>query len=133
LTTAAHEASRVLVVDDSPSLRRMLELTLRRDGFEVQCAGDGREALEVAAHGYPDAVLCDVDMPHMDGLELTEILVAANAEAAVVLMSGSGAADLRQRAERAGACDFLVKPFERDELLDSIDRALARRTQRIAS
>jgi len=130
--SAAQEVSRVLVVDDSPALRRMLELTLRRDGFEVHTAGDGREALAVAASGRPDAVLCDVEMPNMDGLELTEILVAANAQAAVVLMSGSGAADLRQRAERAGACDFLVKPFERDELLDSIDRALARRTQRAA-
>jgi CheY-like chemotaxis protein len=134
--SAAQEAvaSRVLVVDDSPSLRRILALTLQRDGFAVECAGDGREAaLAVAAGGCPDAVLCDVEMPVMDGLTLTQLLVREHAEAAIVLMSGSGAADLRERAERAGACDFLVKPFERDALLDSIDRALAWRTQRAAS
>jgi CheY-like chemotaxis protein len=128
--SAALETGRLLVVDDSPALRRMLELTLRRDGYEVQSAGDGREALAAAAAACPDAVLCDVEMPEMGGLELTQLLVAANAGASIVLMSGSTSPDLRRRAERAGACDFLVKPFEHDELLDSIDRALARRTQR---
>src|SRR6266536_2478792 len=103
---------RLLVVDDEPAVRTALERALRLEGYEVELAADGAEALELVATARPDAVLLDVLMPRLDGIEACRRLRAR----------GDRVAGLD-----AGADDYLVKPFALQELLARV-RALLRRT-----
>jgi pilus assembly protein CpaE len=119
---------KVLIVDDIPETRDHLSKLL---GFEsdvevVGAAGSGPEAVEMAASVKPDVVLMDINMPGMDGITATEKLAAEVPTAAVIMMSVQGEADYLRRSMRAGAREFLVKPFSSDELTASIRQVWAR-------
>jgi pilus assembly protein CpaE len=119
---------RVLIVDDIPETRDHLAKLL---GFEsdvevIGAAASGREALELATRLTPDVVLMDINMPDMDGIATTELLMARVPTAAVVMMSVQGEADYLRRSMLAGAREFLVKPFSSDELAASIRQVYAR-------
>ena len=116
----------VLVVDDSPSMRRALTALVQREGWTAAEAKDGQEGLEMLAAGpAPDVMLVDVDMPRMNGFEL---LAAVKGEAAlrgvpvVMVTSRSSPAD-RKKAEELGADGYVVKPYQDDELLATVRRA----------
>jgi two-component system, OmpR family, response regulator MprA len=119
---------RVLVVDDEPAVRTALERALRLDAYEVELAADGREALErLAAGAPPDAVVLDVAMPHVDGLEVCRRLRDAGDRTPVLMLTARDAVDDRVAGLDAGADDYLVKPFALKELKARL-RALLRRS-----
>jgi two-component system, OmpR family, response regulator MprA len=118
---------RVLVVDDEPAVRVALERALRLDAYDVELAADGREALERLAAGAPDAVVLDVAMPHVDGLEVCRRLRDAGDRTPVLMLTARDAVDDRVAGLDAGADDYLVKPFALKELKARL-RALLRRT-----
>jgi two-component system chemotaxis response regulator CheY len=116
----------ILVVDDSPSLRRMTSACLRAGGYAVTEASDGKEAHEVAREGDFDMVVTDQVMPVMDGLSLIRALRATPAYATVPMLMLSTEHDdaIRERAREAGASGFLAKPFDPEELMASVNALL---------
>src|SRR5512134_74127 len=106
---------RVLVVDDEENLRLMLRTLLRKGGFDVEVAGSGQEALARLEQGGIDFVLTDLRMPRMGGLELLREAQARGVGATFVVMSAYGSLDLAIDAMKAGAYDYISKPFKPDE------------------
>src|ERR687884_1163040 len=117
---------RVLVVDDEPAVREILERILRVEGFEVALANDGREAVRSQAAAPADAVLLDVLMPGLDGLEVCRRLRDTGDRTPVLMLTARDAVDDRVAGLEAGADDYLVKPFALKELKARL-RALMRR------
>jgi two-component system, NtrC family, response regulator AtoC len=108
---------RVLVVDDEENLRLVLRTYLKREGYEVEVASTGEEALALVERFGPDVILTDVRMPRMGGLDLLATLKAKSIEATVIVMSAYGNVDLAIEAMKAGAYDYLQKPFKTEEVL----------------
>src|SRR5207237_789035 len=107
----------ILIVDDEEPIRQVLTEVLSGHGYVVRVASDGEEALrELAAHDY-DAVVTDVRMPRMDGLSLVRSVQQIAPDATVIVMSAYGSHDLALEAMKAGAYDYLGKPFRPDEVL----------------
>src|SRR5215207_5546551 len=119
---------RILVVDDEPAVRAALQRALALERYEVDLAADGHEALERLAAFPPDAVLLDVAMPRLDGLEVCRRLRAAGDQTPVLMLTARDAVDDRVEGLDAGADDYLVKPFALRELQARL-RALLRRTE----
>jgi len=118
---------RVLVVDDEPAVRQALDRALRFEGYETETAGDGLGALSVMAERPADAVVLDVAMPRVDGLEVCRRLRAAGDPTPILLLTARVAISVRVAGLDAGADDYLVKPFALEELLARL-RALLRRS-----
>jgi len=118
--------TRVLIVDDEPAVRAALDRALRLDGYEITLAADGREALDSLADTRHDAVVLDVAMPGIDGLQVCRRLRDAGDRTPVLMLTARDAVDDRVAGLDAGADDYLVKPFATDELLARV-RALLRR------
>ncbi len=117
---------RVLVVDDDPAVSGALNRALRLEGYDVSLAGDGPVALEQIAVRPPDAVVLDVGLPTLDGLEVCRRLRAAGDDTPVLMLTARDAVNDRVQGLDAGADDYLVKPFALAELLARL-RALLRR------
>jgi two-component system response regulator MprA len=120
--------TRVLIVDDEPAVRAALDRALRLDGYEVELAADGREALDRLAEARRDAVVLDVAMPGIDGLEVCRRLREAGDRTPVLMLTARDAVDDRVAGLDAGADDYLVKPFALKELKARL-RALLRRAE----
>jgi two-component system, OmpR family, response regulator MprA len=118
---------RVLVVDDEPQLRRALERALKLEGYEVALANDGEEALRSVGTGPLDAIVLDVLMPKLDGLEVCRELRARGDDTPILMLTARDAVQDRVDGLDAGADDYVVKPFALEELLARL-RALLRRT-----
>jgi two-component system, NtrC family, response regulator AtoC len=121
---------RVLVVDDEENLRLVLRTLLRRHGYEVETAPTGEEALTLVDSFGPDVVLTDVRMPKMGGLDLLATLKAKRNEATVIVMSAYGNMDLALEAMKAGAYDYVQKPFKPDEIVLALKKAEEREALR---
>jgi two-component system response regulator MprA len=119
--------ARVLVVDDEPAVRRALERALRLDNHEVELAADGEEALDVLARTPADAIILDVLMPRLDGLELARRMRKAGDRTPILMLTARDAIDDRVEGLDVGADDYLVKPFALRELQARL-RALLRRS-----
>jgi two-component system NtrC family response regulator len=119
--------SSLLVVDDEPTQREMLAQILGRAGFAVDVAADGKEALALLNRRGFDLVLTDQKMPGLDGLELLAAAHAIDPGLPVVLMTAYGSVSAAVAAMKQGAADYLTKPFEKDELLLVVDKALRQR------
>jgi two-component system, OmpR family, response regulator MprA len=117
---------RILVVDDEPAVREAVERALRLDGHDVMLAADGGEALVTLDQRPPDAVVLDVLMPHVDGLELCRRMRSRGDRTPILMLTARDAVSDRVAGLDAGADDYLVKPFALDELLARV-RALLRR------
>jgi two-component system response regulator MprA len=120
--------TRVLIVDDEPAVRAALDRALRLDGYEIELAADGREALDRLADTRQDAVVLDVGMPGIDGLEVCRRLRDAGDRTPVLMLTARDAVDDRVAGLDAGADDYLVKPFALKELKARL-RALLRRAE----
>jgi FixJ family two-component response regulator len=116
----------VFVVDDDPSVRRALARVLRSEGYTVETFASAAELLARDLGEQPSCVVLDLCMPGIGGLELQARLCAAGAEPAIVFLSGRADVPAAADAMKAGAIDFLVKPFQSDALLAAVRRALAR-------
>ena len=118
--------SRVLVVDDDAPILRMLERTLCADGYEVEGAPGGGEALAAMERSVPDLIILDVAMPGVDGLDVCRRIRGKGLAVPILLLTARDAVADRVAGLDAGADDYLVKPFAADELLARV-RALQRR------
>src|SRR5438132_1791319 len=116
-------ADRVLVVDDEQSRRKVLAATLQREGYEVQVASDGEEALGALDRDGADVVVTDLVMPKMDGLSLLRKVVSSHPDVPVIVVTAHGRIDSAVEAMKAGAFDFVTKPFENAELKAIIAKA----------
>ncbi|MFN8730460.1 MAG: sigma-54-dependent transcriptional regulator [Planctomyces sp.] len=116
--------SLVLVVDDKEMLRDSVGQTLSRHGLEVQTADSASAALELIAARRPDCVVTDLKMPGMTGIELLERIRTIDEDLPVVLMTAFGTVETAVKAVKMGAFDYITKPFEGDELIISVKRAI---------
>jgi DNA-binding NtrC family response regulator len=119
--------ARLLVVDDEEPQRMMLAKILGRAGFQVVTAADGTEALSSLKDAPFDLMLTDQRMPSMDGLELLERVRRTRPELPIILMTAYGTVSTAVEAMKRGASDYLTKPFERDELLVVVEKAIRHR------
>ncbi len=113
-----------MLADDDLNLRRVLEFQLTAAGYEVSTARDGAEALEIFASADFDCVVTDLRMPKLSGLELLGKIKAENAEIPVIVITAFGEVETAVTAIKAGAFDYINKPFNRDEILLTLERAL---------
>jgi two-component system response regulator AtoC len=121
---------RILIVDDEENIRLVLRTLLRRHGYEVEAASSGEEALPLVESFGPDVVLADVRMPKMGGLDLLATLRAKGHDATVIVMSAYGNIDQAIDAMKAGAYDYIQKPFKNDEVVLALKKAEERETLR---
>ncbi|MBT2408333.1 MULTISPECIES: response regulator transcription factor [unclassified Streptomyces] len=124
---AEGDPQRILVVDDEPAVREALRRSLAFEGYGVQTAVDGLDALDKAASYAPDLIVLDIQMPRMDGLTAARRLRAAGSVTPVLMLTARDTVGDRVTGLDAGADDYLVKPFELDELFARV-RALLRRS-----
>ena len=120
---------RVLVVEDDEEIAQVLQRSLRLDGYEVRLAADGEAALDTAAAYHPDLVILDLGLPRLDGMEVARRLRAAD-DVPILMLTARDALESRVEGLDAGADDYLVKPFERQELLARLRALLRRRPPR---
>jgi DNA-binding response OmpR family regulator len=120
---------RVLVVEDDEAIAQVLQRSLRLDGYEVKIAGDGVTALNEANAFLPDLVILDLGLPRMDGIEVARRLRSAD-DVPILVLTARDAVESRVEGLDAGADDYLVKPFERQELLARLRALLRRRPPR---
>lgn len=119
---------RILVVDDDPSVRDSLRRSLSFNGYDVDLSADGRQALDRITEARPDALVLDVLMPHVDGLETCRTLRESGDDIPILVLTARDAVADRVAGLDAGADDYLPKPFALEELLARL-RALLRRMQ----
>jgi two-component system, OmpR family, response regulator MprA len=120
---------RVLVVEDDTDIAGVLRRSLDKEGYDVRVAGDGESALDEAGVFAPDAVVLDLGLPRLDGVEVCRRL-RREGDVPILILTARDALDARVEGLDSGADDYLVKPFERDELLARLRALLRRRPPR---
>ncbi|MER5907261.1 response regulator transcription factor [Streptomyces mirabilis] len=126
------ETQRILIVDDEPAVREALQRSLAFEGYDTQVAVDGADALEKATAYQPDLVVLDIQMPRMDGLTAARRMRGAGTTTPILMLTARDTVGDRVTGLDAGADDYLVKPFELDELFARV-RALLRRSSYAAA
>jgi DNA-binding NtrC family response regulator len=121
---------QILVVDDDADMREWVKEDLESEGFKVETAPGGRSGVERVKQGGIDLVVSDVKMPDLDGLDLLREIREVAPSPFVIIVTGFGSIDTAIRAVKLGAYDYITKPFKIDQLLLSIDKALAERSLR---
>jgi two-component system alkaline phosphatase synthesis response regulator PhoP len=124
---------RILVVEDDRTLRTALAFNLTREGYEVQSAVDGEQALAMARGGQLDLILLDVMLPGMSGIEVLRVLRKDGIGTPVVILSAKGDEIDRVVGLKVGADDYVAKPFSRPELLARIEAVLRRERREVAT
>jgi two-component system response regulator MprA len=123
---------RVLIVEDDVDIADVLRRSLRNEGYEVRTSADGSEALDVAAGFFPDLVVLDLGLPGLDGIEVCRRL-RSDGDVPILMLTARAETEDRVTGLDSGADDYLVKPFERQELLARIRALLRRRPPRGAA
>jgi two-component system response regulator HydG len=126
MTDKAH-TGHILVVDDEPSMRTTLSILLKKEGYQVSQAGDGTEALKMLEHGQYDMVLTDLKMEGVDGVELLRQVKSTDPHTEVLIFTAYGTVTSAVEAMKLGAYDYIGKPFDEEELLLKVSRALERK------
>lgn len=117
--------NKILIVDDALFMRAMLKKILKEAGFtEIFEAANGVEACTVYEAEKPDAVLMDISMPEMNGIEALKAIVREDADAVVVMCSAVGQEAMILEAVQSGALDFIVKPFKPEQIIQAVETAL---------
>mgnify|MGYP001627320558 CR=1 FL=1 len=116
---------RVLVVDDEPNMRRVLEIMLARRGYKTISAADGREAFSLLQSAPVDLVISDLRMPGMNGIELLRKLRESGSDVPLIMITAHGSIESAVEAMRLGACDYLLRPFDTETLDLSISRVFS--------
>ena len=122
--------SRILLIEDEEAIRRVLRKILLEedDSNDIHEAADGKQAIEVFGDGAWDLVFCDIKMPHMDGVEVLERMMAINSEVPVIMISGHGDINTAVDCLKKGAFDYLPKPPDLNRLLSTVRHALEKKT-----
>jgi two-component system, OmpR family, response regulator MprA len=121
---------RVLVVEDDDAIAQVLQRSLRMEGYEVRIADDGVDALEEANAFLPDLVILDLGLPRLDGVDVAKTLRRSGDDVPILVLTARDGVEARVEGLDAGADDYLVKPFERQELLARLRALLRRRPPR---
>jgi two-component system, OmpR family, response regulator MprA len=132
LSEVEQAGGRVLVVEDDVDIADVLRRSLRNEGYEVRTSADGIEALDVAAGFFPDLVVLDLGLPGLDGVEVCRRL-RSDGDVPILMLTARAETEDRVTGLDSGADDYLVKPFERKELLARIRALLRRRPPRGAA
>ena len=119
---------RILVVDDELSMRELLDYMLEKQGYGVICAANGKEALSIIEKEHYDLLLCDIRLGDMTGLEVLKASKKKNPHVTVIMISAFATTETAVEAMNQGAFDYVPKPFENEELLQTIANALERKT-----
>ncbi len=121
------QATTILIVDDEAHIRRLIEFTLKKGGYPLLVATNGKEAIEKAKAHSPDLVIMDVMMPEMDGFQALERLKEDESTASipVILLTGIGFSSTRKEVEEKGTATYLSKPFSPNKLLKEVQRIVA--------
>jgi FixJ family two-component response regulator len=114
----------IYVVDDNPSVRKALSRLFRSINYEVEAFASAKQFLQASPDSHPACVVLDVRMPRMSGLDLQKELADLDSDTPIVFITGHGDIDMAVQAMKDGAVDFLPKPFDDQDLIDSVDRAL---------
>jgi two-component system response regulator AtoC len=120
------DGNNVLIIDDEAGMRHMLRLVLEKGDYQVAEAKNGHEALECLQRSAFDIILCDIRMPEMDGLTLLQELKARDIAGTVIMMSAYGSIDTAMECLKAGAYDYISKPFKPDEVILTLCKARER-------
>ena len=117
--------AKVLIVDDAAFMRMMIKDILQKNGYEVIGeAGNGLQAVELYKIHKPDLVTMDITMPEMDGIEAVKVIKAIEPNAKIIMCSAMGQQSMVIDAIKAGAKDFIVKPFQADRVLEAIKKII---------
>lgn len=116
---------KILIVDDQKGVRRLLEELFKKDGWEVQLAADGKEAIQRADEFLPDIVLMDMKMPNMNGLEASRIILNNISDLDIIMMTAYGEMDVVKEALDAGVKKCITKPFDIINLRDTVNQMAA--------
>jgi two-component system response regulator MprA len=127
---ASHRAVRVLVVEDDEDIALVLQRSLRMEGYEVRVAVDGEEAVAESADFLPDLLILDLGLPKLDGIEVARRVRERGDDVPILILTARDALEDRVEGLDTGADDYLVKPFERQELLARLRALLRRRPPR---
>jgi DNA-binding response OmpR family regulator len=122
--------TKILIVDDDPNLVDFLKLLLDSEGYETSEAYDGKSALEKIASYSPEVVLLDYMMPNMHGLEVLRNVARDYSSSLVIMLTGKGSEEVAVECMKAGAADYVVKPFDNDHLIAVIRNVLRVREAR---
>jgi nitrogen regulation protein NR(I) len=124
------ERKQVLIVDDEPNLRKILSAQLTRDGYDVLTAEDGEQGLAALKEHHIDLVITDLKMPKVDGMALLKRALVDEPDLPIILITAHGTIDTAVEALKAGAFDFVTKPFDKDEVRQIVSKALKTRELR---
>src|SRR5512134_4117916 len=122
-------AAKILVVDDDPNVQRLLQYTLKQEGYDVVVAGDGPEGFRLWGAEEPDLMLLDVQLPKLDGYQVAAKIRSeegGSAHVPIIMLTAEREVEQKVRGLRAGADDYLIKPFHQAELLARMKSLLAR-------
>jgi len=116
----------VLVVDDSPTVRKIVQLTLQRERIEVVTASDGLSALAMVADAQPDLILLDIMLPRMDGYNICQVVRKSMQyrDLPIIMLSGKDGLFDKMRGKLAGSTEYITKPFDSSELVQTVKRYL---------
>jgi two-component system response regulator AtoC len=120
-----NQTKKILAVDDEPSMRRLLEISLRQAGYQPVLAANGREALDILRVNGADLVVSDLHMPGMGGIQLLEAMRGENIETPVIIVTAQGEISSAVAAMKLGAVDYILRPFDLETLELAISRALS--------
>ncbi len=122
---------KILIVDDSQLIAKVVQVAMEKEGYEVSIAYDGLEGLKLALRNKPDLIICDAIMPHMDGYNLLTKLRAnpASADIKVILVTSKATPEEEQKAFEFGFFDFISKPIQIVRIITRVKRALELRVQ----
>jgi two-component system response regulator AtoC len=121
------EKKQVLIVDDEPNLRKILSAQLTRDGYDVMTAEDGEQGLAMLKEHHIDLVITDLRMPKVDGMTLLREALKEDRELPIVMITAHGTVDTAVEALKIGAFDYLTKPFDKDNVRQTVAKALKAR------
>jgi len=116
---------KLLIIDDQPGVRQMLQEVFMAENMDVLLAASGREAFEVLQKQEPDLILLDMKMPEMTGVEFLQQLRAKDINYPVILMSAYGEHEINQEKEEIGILEHVTKPFDLQEIINAVNRAFS--------
>ncbi|MCS7052671.1 MAG: response regulator [Ignavibacterium sp.] len=118
---------KILVVDDSVTIRKFITITLKVKGFDIICASDGMEALELLPNDKVDLIITDLNMPNIDGFNLIERIRSNEnyQNTPIIVMSNLSDSEDIERAMQLGANSYIIKPFDQKNIINEIDKYLS--------